>query len=227
MDMYIYFSFPFFASKLIDSPNELPFTNNTLEHAKKFTLPPDTHVLRFRYTYYMGEHHPAEHKVVVELCSQDLVPKYLTEDQRQTFLKLVGTRYNPDTDIVRMSTEKFDSRAKNKRYLGDLVKSLIHEAKDGDSFADIPLDLRHHKPKVRHVFPESWKLTEERRNQLVADREQRRLAEADRAAIIHGKEAIAQAVSINPALSGIVQGNDERTGSTTPISNKIPPRRQR
>ncbi|KAL4935004.1 hypothetical protein BDV06DRAFT_229224, partial [Aspergillus oleicola] len=56
--------------------------------AQPFTLPPETHILRFRYTTYMGESHPAEQKVVVELSSQDLVPKHLTEAQRQTFLKL-------------------------------------------------------------------------------------------------------------------------------------------
>jgi small subunit ribosomal protein S35 len=82
----------------------------------------------------MGEQHPAEPKVVMELASQDLTPKYLTEAQRQTFLKLAGTRYNPQTDIVRMSSEKYGSRAQNKRYLADLVNSLIKEAKEGDSF---------------------------------------------------------------------------------------------
>ncbi|KAJ6135371.1 hypothetical protein N7512_000531 [Penicillium capsulatum] len=172
--------------------------------AKPFTLPPSTHILRFRYTTYLGEQHPAEPKVVVELTSRDLAPKHLTEAQRQTFLKLVGPRYNPQTDVVRMSCEQFGSRAQNKRYLADLVNSLIKEAKEGDSFADIPLDLRHHKPKTRIQFPESWKMTEQRRQQLAARRAERLSAEKEREAVVDGSQIVAHAVKalpeLNPAL---------------------------
>ncbi|KAL1953406.1 hypothetical protein VTO42DRAFT_2845 [Malbranchea cinnamomea] len=162
--------------------------------AKPFTLPPETHLLRFRYTTYMGESHPAENKVVMELCSKDLVPKYLTEDQRITLLKLVGTRYNPDKDLIRMSCEKFPSRAQNKRYLGDLINTLIKEAKEGDSFKDIPLDLRHHKPQRKVYFPQEWAMTPERKAQLEAQRKQRKQAELERMRIVDGKEVIAQAM---------------------------------
>ncbi|KAL4932752.1 mitochondrial 37S ribosomal protein mS35 [Aspergillus undulatus] len=173
--------------------------------AQPFTLPPETHILRFRYTTYMGESHPAENKVVVELASRDLVPKHLTEAQRQTFLKLVGPRYNPDTDIVKMSCEKFNTRAQNKRYLGDIIGTLLKEAKEGDSFADIPLDLRHHKPKIRHQFPESWIMTEVRKKQLEADRaERRRLQLKSLNDAVDGNEVVAKAIqalpSLNPAL---------------------------
>lgn len=180
--------------------------------AKPFTLPPQTHILRFRYTTYMGEQHPAEPKVVVELASQDLTPKYLTEAQRQTFLKLAGTRYNPQTDIIRMSSEKFGSRAQNKRYLADVVNSMIKEAKEGDSFADIPLDLRHHKYKTRLQFPESWNMTETRRSQLAARRKERLAAEETRAALVNGNSVISDAIkalpSLNPALQA--KATDER-----------------
>lgn len=174
------------------------------ELAKPFTLPPETHILRFRYTTYMGEQHPAEPKVVVELASRDLTPKYLTEAQRQTFLKLVGPRYNPQTDIVKMSAEQFGSRAQNKRYLADVVNTLIQEAKKGDAFADIPLDLRHHKPKFRAQFPESWNMTEERRQQLAARRKERLTAQSSREAIVDGNQIVSEAVlalpELNPAL---------------------------
>ncbi|KGO64126.1 hypothetical protein PITC_087120 [Penicillium italicum] len=180
--------------------------------AKPFTLPPQTHILRFRYTTYMGEQHPAEPKVVVELASQDLTPKYLTEAQRQTFLKLAGTRYNPQTDIIRMSSEKFGSRAQNKRYLADVVNSMIKEAKEGDSFADVPLDLRHHKYKTRLQFPESWNMTETRRSQLAARRKERLAAEETRAALVDGNSVISDAIktlpSLNPALQA--KATDER-----------------
>lgn len=149
----------------------------------------------------MGEQHPAEHKVVVELSSKDLVPKHLTEQQRQTFLKLVGPRYNPDTDIVRMSCEKFSARAQNKRYLGDTIKNLVKEAKEGDSFADVPLDLRHHKPKVRYVFPDSWKMTENRLRQIATDRENRLRIEQERNTVVDGKESVLHAIRTLPSLS--------------------------
>lgn len=180
--------------------------------AKPFSLPPETHLLRFRYTTYMGEQHPAENKVVVELCSKDLVPKYLTEEQRQTFLKLVGPRYNPDTDIVKMSTEKYTTRAQNKRYLADLVNKLIKEAKEGDSFADIPLDLRHHKPKRKVFFPEEWKMTDARKKQLEANRQERQRAERERGEIVDGREVIAHAVRTLPGLSASphAKGAEER-----------------
>lgn len=178
---------------------------NLSELAKPFTLPPETHILRFRYTTYMGESHPAESKVVVELATQDLVPRYLTEAQRQTLLKLVGPRYNPDTDIVHMSCEKFETRAQNKRYLGDIVTTLLKEAKEGDSFADIPLDLRHHKPKKTHRFPESWVMTEERKKQLKANRAQTKRLQQERPGVVDGNKVVAHAINALPALNPALQ----------------------
>ncbi|KAJ6189607.1 hypothetical protein N7519_004515 [Penicillium mononematosum] len=193
--------------------------------AKPFTLPPQTHILRFRYTTYMGEQHPAEPKVVVELASQDLTPKYLTEAQRQTFLKLAGTRYNPQTDIIRMSSEKFGSRAQNKRYLADVVNSMIKEAKEGDSFADIPLDLRHHKQKTRLQFPESWNMTEARRNQLAARRKERLAAEETRAALVDGNSIVSDAIkalpSLNPALQAKAADERERVAVKVGARKKV------
>jgi hypothetical protein len=55
---------------------------------------------------------------------------------------------------------------------------LIREAKDPtDTFEDLPFDFRHHRPKVVHAFPESWKLTPERRAELLARRKERADAE--------------------------------------------------
>ncbi|KAF4768611.1 hypothetical protein N7455_012387 [Penicillium solitum] len=193
--------------------------------AKPFTLPPQTHILRFRYTTYMGEQHPAEPKVVVELASQDLTPTYLTEAQRQTFLKLAGTRYNPQTDIIRMSSEKFGSRAQNKRYLADVVNSMIKEAKEGDSFADIPLDLRHHKYKTRLQFPESWNMTEARRSQLAARRKERLAAEETRAALVDGNSVVSDAIktlpSLNPALQAKATDERERVAVKVGARKKV------
>ncbi|KAL8971771.1 MAG: hypothetical protein Q9183_000886, partial [Haloplaca sp. 2 TL-2023] len=135
--------------------------------------------LRFRYTTYMGETLPAAKKVVLEFCTRDLPG--LTEAQRIKLIKLVGVRYNPETDLVKMSSEMFESQAQNKRYLGDLVDTLMAEAKDStDMFEDVALDFRHHKFRPKLEFPEKWKLTEARKAQLEANWQQRALEDQQR-----------------------------------------------
>lgn len=155
----------------------MPFIDSFFpELAKPFIPPSLDHPLRFRYTTYMGETHPAANKIVLEFCTQDLPG--LTEAQRVKLIKLVGPRYNPEKDLVKMSCEMFETQAQNKRYLGDLVDTLIAEAKDSaDTFEDVPLDFRHHKYKPKLEFPEKWKLTFEREQQLETERQQRLLAE--------------------------------------------------
>lgn len=86
-------------------------------------------------------------------------------------IKLAATRYNPTTDIIKLSTEQFDTQTQNKRFLGETITSLIAEAKDAtDTFEDVPFDFRHHKEKVRHAFPQEWVLTEERKAYLEGKR---------------------------------------------------------
>ena len=149
------------------------------ELAKPFVPPRKDQPLRFRYTTYMGETHPAAKKIVVEFCTRDLPD--LTEAQRIKLVKLLGVRYNPETDIAKMSSEMFETQAQNKRYLGDLVETLMAEAKDStDMYEDVPLDFRHHKYKPKLRFPEEWKLTPERKQQLDAEREQKRVVEKQR-----------------------------------------------
>ncbi|KAI0102750.1 mitochondrial ribosomal subunit protein-domain-containing protein [Nemania sp. FL0031] len=137
--------------------------------AVPFEPPTAQEPLRFRYTSYMGEFHPAEQKVVVEFCPKDLP---LDEAQQQKIRKLLGPRWNPETDIAKMSCELFDHPAQNKRYLGNLVNKLVARAKDPtDMFEDIPLDTRHHTFKVKPKFPKEWRMTEERRQFLEDTRE--------------------------------------------------------
>lgn len=154
-------------------------TYGQTELAKPFQPPALDQPLRFRYTTYMGETHPAEKKVVLEFCTRDLPS--LTEAQRIKLIKLVGPRYNPEKDLVKMSSEMFETQAQNKRYLGDLVDSLMAEAKDkSDMFEDVPLDFRHHRFKSRPEFPEGWKLDAKRREHLERDRKQRAIADGAR-----------------------------------------------
>jgi small subunit ribosomal protein S35 len=74
----------------------------------------------------MGEFHPAEKKVVVQFCPDDLG---LIEQQQLKLAKIAGSRYNPETNIIKMSCEMFEHQAQNKRYLGDLVEKMIATAK--------------------------------------------------------------------------------------------------
>ncbi|KAK1983504.1 mitochondrial ribosomal subunit protein-domain-containing protein [Colletotrichum cereale] len=132
--------------------------------AKPFEPPQEDEVLRFRYTTYMGEYHPAERKVVVQFSPTDVKLSPVEADKLR---KLAGPRYNPETDVIKMSSDKFEHQAQNKRYLSDLVDKLIATAKDPkDTFEDIPLDTRHHVFKNKPKFPKEWRMTEERRLEL-------------------------------------------------------------
>ncbi|KAF4125795.1 small subunit ribosomal protein S35 [Geosmithia morbida] len=167
---------------------ELPLLS---ELAKPFEPPTSKQVLRWRYTTYFGESHPAESKVVVQFSPDDLG---LTAVQADKLRKLAGTRYNPETQLVKMSFEGFEHPAQNKRHLADVVGRLIASAKDGsDTFADVPLDTRHHVVKPKPRFPKAWLMTEERRRFLDENRQSLMLDEVQRAqagSVVDGKEAI-------------------------------------
>lgn len=145
-------------------------------------VPPDTKAfpLRWRFTTYLGDAHPQTNKVVVMFRLEDL--EQLSEKEKMKLRKLCGSRYNPETETVRMSCESFESQLQNKRYLGDTIQKLLAEAQDpeADSFEDIPLDTRHHKFKKRYVFPEEWKLSPEKREALEERRKTLLLAEDKR-----------------------------------------------
>ncbi|KAJ6440405.1 37S ribosomal protein Rsm24 [Purpureocillium lavendulum] len=159
--------------------------------AKPFVPPKDGEVLRWRYTTYMGESHPAEKKVVVQFAPDDLK---LTPVQTNKLKKLAGPRYNPETELIKMSCESYEHQAQNKRYLSNLVDDLVAAAKDPkDTFEDVPLDLRHHETKAKPRFPAEWRLTGERRLQLDEHRQRAALEDMKRAEgglLVDGKKAI-------------------------------------
>jgi small subunit ribosomal protein S35 len=160
----------------------------------------------------MGEAHPAAKKIVVQFCTRDL--RSLTEPQRIKLIKLVGVRYNPDTDVVKISCEKFEEPAQNKRYLGDLVEKLIKEAQnEEDMFEDVPLDFRHHKPKRRLVYPEGWKLKEENVRRLLEARKEVRLLEGGKP-VVNGAEIVEQYVRMSPGGgSGLLRQAEPPSGA--------------
>jgi small subunit ribosomal protein S35 len=97
----------------------------------------------------------------------------LLPTQRDKLIKLAGARYNPDTDVIKMSCEDFDTQAQNKRFLGETISKLLDEARNGaDTFEDVPFDFRHHKAKKRHEFPQDWIMTPERKQYLEEKRMQ-------------------------------------------------------
>lgn len=108
--------------------------------------------------------------MVVEFCAKDMK---LSPVQTDKLIKLAGVRYNPSSDTIKLSCEDFDTQAQNKRFLGETITKLLAEAKDGkDTFADVPFDFRHHKPKVVYEFPKEWILTAERKKYLEEKRAQ-------------------------------------------------------
>lgn len=144
----------------------------------------------------MGEAHPAESKVVVQFAPQDLG---LTDVQADKLRKLAGARHDPERDLIKMSSARYEHQAQNKLYLQQLVNSLITAAKDGqDTFADVALDTRHYfraakASKQKPKFPTEWRMTEERQKQLAEVRAQAVLAETDRAAkglVVDGQQRI-------------------------------------
>ena len=172
-----------------------------------FVLPKLNEVCRWRMTTYCGETHPAEKKVVVEFATRDLVAKEaagLTEAQRIKLIKLAGPRYDPRTDIVKMSCEIHETQVANKKHLSDLVDTLIEEAKDpNDMFEDVPVDFRHVKLKPKYEFPEGWKLNgEEKKQRLEAERERAMIEQGRKeevGQVVDGREILKKLFRRRPA----------------------------
>lgn len=136
------------------------------QYATPYQPPSKTQVLRFRYTSYMGEDHPAESKVVVTFKTKDL--PNLDDKQCHKLRVLAGTRYDFETDEIRISSQAYPEAAQNVRYLGEIIRDLLAEAKDlsKESFEDIPLNTNHIQARKRRnksiypsqfTFPEEWK----------------------------------------------------------------------
>ncbi|KAK5164747.1 37S ribosomal protein S24, mitochondrial [Saxophila tyrrhenica] len=162
--------------------------------------PREDQVLRWRYTTYMGEVHPAARKVVVEF-QPERIPN-LSDKQRQKLLKLAGPRYEPGTKTVKMSCESFETQARNKRYLADTISSLVTTARDqeGDQFEDVPLDVRHYKPKTKYKYPKEWIMTAQRKKELEGKRRAAMLEDGRRVEegrLISGIKAIEEARKVS------------------------------
>lgn len=68
-------------------------------------------------------------------------------------------------------------------------------------FEDVPLDLRHHKFKVRPKFPKEWRMSEERRRELEDTRQKSLLldqAKEERQEIVDGVRCVEEALARLP-----------------------------
>jgi small subunit ribosomal protein S35 len=139
----------------------------------------------------LGDNHPSDRKVVVQFAPDDLG---LTPIQSSKLKKLAGSRYNPDTEIIKMSSDSFQHAAQNKAYLSNLVDDLITAAKDPkDTFEDIPLDTRHNIKKPKPKFPTEWLMNEERKRALEGTWERAMLEDskkADAGQLVDGEQKI-------------------------------------
>lgn len=120
-----------------------------------------THPVTYRYTTYLGEEHPNARKVVMSVKTVDLG---LNDKELHKLRLLAKTRYDPTTDIFKMSSDRYETSAQNANYLNSIFQRLLKEAKDTtDDFSDVPLDNRHiiarqmRKKKRGYKFPEQWK----------------------------------------------------------------------
>ncbi|KAL9053728.1 MAG: hypothetical protein Q9162_004602 [Coniocarpon cinnabarinum] len=176
------------------------------QYRKEFQRPTEKTPLRFRYTTYLGEHHPAAKKVVMDFQPAQL--PNLSKVQCDKLIKLLGTRYDPHSKTAKMACEQFQTAPQNKRHLITLLERLLTEAREGkDTFEDIPFDFRHarfEKPKLK--FPKEWRVGEERKRYLEETWAKNRLAEQGReeqGRIADGKAAMGlplEAMSEEPEM---------------------------
>lgn len=117
----------------------------------------------YKYTRFIGESHPGERKVVLQLKLKDL---NLSEPASHKFKLLAGSKYDHQTDIFLMSSDRFLEPAQNASFLSDVLDDLINESNNNpEEYADIPLDKRHtiakyskkqRKNKKFIPFPKEW-----------------------------------------------------------------------
>lgn len=117
----------------------------------------------YKYTRFIGESHPAERKVTVQLKVSDLG---LTEVEAHKFKLLAGSRYNYIDDVLLMSSDKFIEPAQNSSFLAEILEDLVEESKTNpQEFANVPLDKRHIEAKLLKSkrknkkiipFPKEW-----------------------------------------------------------------------
>jgi len=74
---------------------------------------------------------PGEHRVTVTL-NLNVIPwdSQRGEAEKEILLQIVGSRYNPDKNELKLSSEKFGSRIENKRYLVGMIEKIVSNSRE-------------------------------------------------------------------------------------------------
>mmetsp|Transcript_20969 Transcript_20969/g.30024 ORF Transcript_20969/g.30024 Transcript_20969/m.30024 type:complete len:247 (+) Transcript_20969:100-840(+) len=74
---------------------------------------------------------PGEHRVTVTL-RLDAIPwdSERGEAEKEILLQIVGSRYNPEKNELKLSSEKFGSRIENKRYLVGMIEKIVSNSRE-------------------------------------------------------------------------------------------------
>ncbi|RKP15353.1 mitochondrial ribosomal subunit protein-domain-containing protein [Piptocephalis cylindrospora] len=127
------------------------------QFAQPYQPPKESAILRIRTIDYLGEKHPLEYKVVLQVSPSKLG---LTPTQLHKFLILAGPRYDPIRKELKISSERYQNRTMNLKWASNTLDRLIAEAKDPkETFADVPLTFPHSKPKPSYPFPSEWRMS--------------------------------------------------------------------
>jgi len=78
---------------------------------------------------------PGEHRVTVKVALEAI--PFENEQEKDIFLEVVGSRFDPKKGDLQLSSEKFASRIENKRHLVDMIERLVSNAQRlAKEFAD-------------------------------------------------------------------------------------------
>jgi hypothetical protein len=84
---------------------------------------------------------PGEHRVTVKVALAAI--PFKNELEKEIFLEIVGSRFDPKKGDLKLSSEKFASRIENKRYLVDMIERIVSNARKlAKEFADEELTTR-------------------------------------------------------------------------------------
>lgn len=71
---------------------------------------------------------PGEHRVTVKVALSAI--PFENEREKDVFIQIVGSRYDPKKGDLQLSSEKFASRIENKRYLVDMIERIVSNARE-------------------------------------------------------------------------------------------------
>ncbi|KAJ2081690.1 37S ribosomal protein S24, mitochondrial [Coemansia sp. RSA 988] len=132
---------------------ELP---TLVERAKPFNPPSSECILHFESSATMGEKFLAQDRKVV--LRVKVAKLGLKTPELHKFLLLVGVRYNPQSDELKMSEDREATSLLNKKRLADTLTTLIAQAKNKESYVDVPLDYNYLNRGHTKNIPRKWSI---------------------------------------------------------------------